>query len=77
MDIDIPEDAGPDEAAAIAAVVSAHLRTGGEEERSEGWDGRRFRFGGRVATLQRREVRVPDSAPTDPWTAAGRTTRMR
>jgi hypothetical protein len=75
------EDAEPDEAAAIAAAVRAHVAAvataGDEADGDPPWDGRRWRFAGRVAGLQRREVRVPDAAPRDGWTAAGRTTRMR
>ncbi|MFC5973482.1 acc operon protein [Halomarina salina] len=75
-------DAADDEAAAIVAAVRAHLRAQAaartaDEETEETWDGERWAFAGRVATLQRRDVRVPREAPTDPWTASGRTARMR
>jgi hypothetical protein len=78
-EIDLPEDADPDEAAAIVAVVNAHLAVGGIEEETTAtdWNARRWAFGGRVASLQQRSVRVPERAPPDPWSAAGRTTRMR
>jgi hypothetical protein len=78
----IPDDAGPGEAAAIAAALGAHLHdeaaaaaeAAADEEPS--WDGDRWRFAGRVSQLQHRDVRVPLDAPTDPWTAAGRTDRL-
>lgn len=80
-EFDIPDDADEDEAVAIAAVLNAHLaaqREGDEEsDDSEAWNSRRWSFAGRVSALQRREARVPESAPEDAWTAAGRTTRMR
>jgi hypothetical protein len=78
----LPEDADSGEAAAIAAALGAHLRdeaaaaaeAAADEEPS--WDGDRWRFAGRVSQLQHRDVRVPLGAPTDPWTAAGRTDRL-
>lgn len=79
-EFDIPDDADEDEAVAIAAVVNAHLaalEAAAEAEDSPGWNPQRWTFAGRVSALQRRDVRVPESAPEDAWTAAGRTTRMR
>ena len=78
----IPDDADSSEAAAIAAVLGAHLRdeaaaaaeAAADDEPS--WDGDRWRFAGRVSQLQHRDVRVPLDAPTDPWVAAGRTDRL-
>lgn len=73
----VPEDADEAEAAAIVAAVSAYL--GGTDEADEApptWEGKRWAFAGRMDALQRREVRVPRSAPTDAWTAAGRTDRL-
>lgn len=74
----IPEDANETEAAAIAAAVSAHLAEVRDE--AEGiepsWEGYRWVFAGRVAQLQRRDIRVPSNAPRDAWSAAGRTDRM-
>lgn len=79
------DDATPDEAAAIAAVVDTYLRTErtGEHadrddraEDEESWAGRRWSFAGRIEHIQRRRVRVPSNAPSDPWTAAGRTDRF-
>ncbi|GAA0644777.1 acc operon protein [Salarchaeum japonicum] len=81
--VSLPEDASEDEAAAIAAAVSAHLRdreaaaaAAAAEADGESWDGERWGFAGRVNALQSRDVRVPDGAPTDPWSAAGRTERF-
>jgi hypothetical protein len=81
-EFDVPDDASEDEAVAIAAVVNAHLAAleaaaDAEESGDEAWNPRRWSFAGRVSALQRREVRVPESAPGDAWAAAGRTTRMR
>ena len=84
MEIDLPEDADEDETAAIAAAVNAYVRMqvlaaaeddDGEAERE--WTDRRWSFAGRIGGVQRRRVRVPRYAPTDPWTASGRTRRMR
>lgn len=80
MEIDIPEDADEDETAAIAAVLNAYVRmqaaaTESEADEAPGWNARRWSFAGRVRDLERRGVRVPRYAPTDPWTAAGRTGR--
>lgn len=76
----IPDDADDAEAAAIAAAVAAHLR---DSERAaaaasepDNWDGSRWAFTGRITGLQRQSIRVPARAPTDPWTAAGRTDRF-
>ena len=79
MRIDVPDDADDAEAAAIAAAVRAHVSAdddgdGGADDR--GWEGRRWRFRGRVDALQRRRVRVPTAAPRDAWTVTGRTDRM-
>ncbi|WP_280587010.1 hypothetical protein [Halorubrum sp. Boch-26] len=78
----LPDDADDAEAAAIAAAVAAHLRDGElaaaaaatDEERT--WDGERWSFVGRVGRLSGRSIRVPENAPTDPWTAAGRADRF-
>ncbi|GAA0675317.1 hypothetical protein [Natronoarchaeum mannanilyticum] len=79
--IDLPDDATDAEAAAIAAAIGAHLRdrelaaaraAAGEET----WDGKRWSFAGRTEATQGRSDRVPLDAPTDAWTAAGRTERF-
>ncbi|MFC5366389.1 acc operon protein [Salinirubrum litoreum] len=81
--LSIPDDADSDEAAAIAAVVGAHLRdqaalaAASEGEAVETWTEKKWTFAGRIDGLQgRRSVRVPDGAPTDAWTASGRTDRF-
>ena len=81
----VPEAASPDEAAALAAALGAHIAdqeaaaaaAAGEADADESdtWDGKRFAFSGRLAALTGRGGRVPRSAPTDPWTAAGRMDR--
>lgn len=77
--VSVPADATTEEAAAIVAAISAHLRdeAAAEDEASEvTWHGERWSFAGRIDRLQNRQVRVPDGAPTDAWTAAGRTDRF-
>jgi len=73
--------ASPEQAAAIAAAIGAHLR---DREAAAAraaaadvptWDGERFAFAGRLEALSGRGARVPESAPTDRWTAAGRRDR--
>ncbi|NIC00303.1 acc operon protein [Halobacterium sp. R2-5] len=79
-DISIPDDATDEEAAAIAAAVSAHLARleaeapDGDDE--ETWDGKKWAFAGRIAGLDGHGRRVPDGAPTDAWAAAGRRDRF-
>ncbi|MFB6155876.1 MAG: acc operon protein [Haloferacaceae archaeon] len=80
--LDVPDDADPAEAAAIAAAVGAHLRDQevaaavAAESTEETWEGKRWTFAGRLDSLQSRRVRVPTGAPTDAWTASGRTDRF-
>ena len=78
MRVDVPDDADDLEAAAIAAAVRAHVSDddGGKATDDRGWNGRRWRFRGRVDALQQRQVRVSTGAPRDAWTAAGRTDRL-
>lgn len=78
-----PETVEPEEAAAITAVIRTLLReertaakAAESAERSETWDGNRWTFAGRMEVLQGRATKAPDGAPTDPWTAAGRTDRF-
>jgi hypothetical protein len=84
--LSILDDADDEEAAAIAAAVAAHV---GDTERAAAaaaaaavdstptWDGEKWGFAGRVkSTSGRRFRRVPDGAPTDKWTAAGRADRF-
>lgn len=81
-DIDVPEDASEEEAAAIAAAVSAHLArmeaeaAAAAEESEETWDGEKWAFAGRLDALGEGAARVPDGAPTDAWSAAGRRDRF-
>jgi len=79
VSLDLPDDAAADEAAAIAAAIGAHLHdhalaaAAAAADGEETWDDRRWAFAGRVRAQQHRTVRVPRDAPTDPWSAAGRT----
>ena len=80
----LPGDATPEEAAAIAVAVGTHLReqraaaaAAAEEGDGEAdWRDRRWRFAGRLEGLGEEGKRVPEGAPTDMWTAAGRTDRF-
>ena len=78
----IPDDADDAEAAAIAAAVAAHLRDGelaaaaAASDADDDRDEDRWGFAARIDRLHRRRVRVPVDAPTDPWTAAGRSDRF-
>ena len=80
VDVSIPDDASDEEAAAIAAAVRSHLAAlaaaEASEDEEETWDGKKWGFAGRVEGLGGRSVRVPDGAPTDAWTAAGRRERF-
>lgn len=76
--LDIPESAGPDEAAAIAAVIRAHVAASEDETATDDWSWSpdRWSYAGRIEALQGRRVRVPVDSPRDPWSAAGRTDRF-
>ena len=83
VELDIPDDASNEEAAAIAAAIGAHLHdhalavaAAAAAGAEESWDDKRWSFAGRIRAQQHRTVRVPREAPTDPWTAAGRTDRF-
>lgn len=82
LDLSIPDDATEDEAAAIAAVVSAHMRdqevaaAAAAADAEETWQGKKWAFAGRIDALQGRTTRVPDGAPTNAWTAASRSSRF-
>ncbi|MCU4925282.1 hypothetical protein OB905_04680 [Halobacteria archaeon AArc-dxtr1] len=82
LSLDIPADADDEEAAAIAAAIGAHLRdqelaaAAAAVDDEPSWDGKRWAYAGRIRSQQARSVRVPRTAPTDPWTAAGRTDRF-
>jgi len=83
LELDVPDDASDAEAAAIAAAVGSHVNdwdravaaaaAAGDEET---WQGRKWTFAGRIDDLQGRSIRVPETAPTDAWTASGRTDRF-
>ena len=78
--LDVPDDATADEAAAIAAVVGAHLRdqeleAAGEAD-EETWQDRKWSYAGRLRSTRGRSARVPDGAPTNAWTASGRVDRF-
>ena len=78
--LSIPPTATPEEAAAIAAAVGAHIRdqqmaaiaAAAAGDDTVTWDGKRWQFAGRTEALSGTSRRVPREAPTDEWTAAGR-----
>ncbi len=73
----LPPDATSDEAAAIAAAVAAAVQRDEEAVDPEPtWDGERFRFAARLNAVSGIHRRVPQGAPTDSWTAAGRADRF-
>ena len=81
VSLSIPETATEEEAAAIAATIGAHLRdlelaAAAAAADVETWDGKRWSFAGRLESQQGHAGRVPLNAPTDPWSAAGRTDRF-
>ncbi len=82
IEIDIPDTATEEEAAAIAAAVGAHLHdhalaaAAAAASGDTTWDEKRWAYAGRIKAQQRQTVRVPRNAPTNPWTAAGRTDRF-
>jgi hypothetical protein len=90
IELDLSADATDAEAAAIAAAVAAHLRdtdaaaaaavaaARAAEHETASWTGRRWAFAGRIAAVRGRAPgrRVPDGAPRDAWTAAGRSDRF-
>jgi len=78
-DLRIRAAATDEEAAAIAAAVEAYLaeeRAAAESGAVKSWHGRRWAFAGRLAAREGGPARVPDGAPTDAWTAAGRADRF-
>ncbi|ADD06645.1 uncharacterized protein Nmag_3093 [Natrialba magadii ATCC 43099] len=80
--LELPANADDEEAAAIVAAIGAHLHDQAQAaaaaaaQTEETWEGKRWSFAGRVRAQQGTDVRVPKSAPTDAWTAAGRTDRF-
>ncbi|SMO75696.1 hypothetical protein [Halorubrum cibi] len=81
-DLRIPDDADDEEAAAIAVAVAAHLRdrevaaAANEEGEGTDWRGDRWGFAARLESVRGRRARVPETAPSDPWAAAGRLDRF-
>ncbi len=82
-DLNLPDDASDDEAAAIAVAVAAHLRdreaaaaATAAANADDGWDGKRWAFAGRLESVYGRSGRVPERTPTNPWAAAGRSDRF-
>ncbi|GAA0514604.1 hypothetical protein SAMN04488066_103110 [Halorubrum aquaticum] len=82
-DLRLPDDADDDEAAAIAVAVAAHLRdreaaaaAANEGKEGTGRRGDRWGFAGRLESVRGRRARVPETAPSDPWAAAGRLDRF-
>lgn len=81
VSLSLPDDASDAEAAAIAAAIGAHLRdrelaaVRGESE-EETWQGKQWAFAGKLDGCGGSTRRVPLDAPTDPWTAAGRSDRL-
>ena len=71
------EAASTRETAAIAAAIAEYLdEETAEADRAETWNNKRFAFAGRIRGLTGVSRRVPRDAPTDEWTAAGRTNRF-
>ena len=83
FELDVPADASPEEAAAIASAIGAHLT---DRERAAAadaastddvtWQGGQWAFAAKVESTGGCSIRVPRSAPTDGWTAAGRADRF-
>ncbi|MFB6132945.1 MAG: acc operon protein [Halanaeroarchaeum sp.] len=78
-DLAVPATADAEETAAIVAAIRAHLAArerAADGEEGDGWRGREWRFAGTLDRTNGRSKRVPRSAPTDAWTAAGRADRF-
>ena len=80
-DVRLPTSASGEEAAAIAAAIESYLaaeRAAAEAAAGgdRAWTGRRWSFAGKLARLNGRAARVPDGAPSDGWSAAGRADRF-
>ncbi|WP_410766848.1 acc operon protein [Haloferax sp. DFSO60] len=79
--LSIPDDADPEEAAAIVAAVGAHIRdqlavaaANGEKEPT--WNDKKWQYAGRLDSVTGCAQRVPNGAPTNAWAASGRTDRF-
>ncbi|WP_411964163.1 acc operon protein [Haloferax sp. YSMS24] len=81
--LSIPDDADPEEAAAIAAAVGAHLHdqqvaaaAAAADDGDETWNEKRWQYAGRLHSVTGCSRRVPSGAPTNAWAASGRTDRF-
>jgi hypothetical protein len=81
--VTIPPTASEDEAAALVAAVGAHIRdreaaaaAAAAAASEPSWNEQRWAFMGRLAATDGRKRRVPEGAPRDAWTAAGRADRF-
>lgn len=72
VEITVPDGADTDERAAIAAAVRTYLA---DERPDPEWGDRRWQLSTRLAPGPR--VRVPPTAPPDPWVVAARTGHRR
>ncbi len=80
VSLSIPPDASEEEAAAIMAAINVVLcereaAAAAAASEEPDWENERWAFAGKMSQLQNRDVRVPTNAPTNAWSAAGRTTR--
>ncbi|MGM0398006.1 MAG: acc operon protein [Halobacteriota archaeon] len=80
FELAIPDAADVEEAAAIAAAIGAHLndrdRAAATTDETPSWHGREWAFAGKLERTTACSRRVPKTAPTDPWSAAGRSDRF-
>lgn len=86
LSLSVPKSADEAEAAAIAAAINAHLRAeaaaaadDGEGDGGPDWTDTRWVFTGRLRRMGSwapQAHQVPENAPRDPWTAAGRADRF-
>lgn len=74
---DLPATATTDEAAAVAAALAVHLDDEKRDPDTDTWDGKRFQFAGRIAAVTGTPRHIPRGAPTDDWTAVGRSDRYK
>ncbi|KAB1187818.1 MULTISPECIES: acc operon protein [Haloferax] len=80
--LSIPDDADPEEAAAIAAAVGAHLHdqqvaaAAAAADDEETWNEKRWQYAGRLESVSGCSRRVPSGAPTNAWAASGRVDRF-
>ncbi|ELZ96738.1 hypothetical protein C440_03153 [Haloferax mucosum ATCC BAA-1512] len=80
--LSIPDDADPEEAAAIVAAVGAHIHdqtvaaAAAAADDGETWTDKRWQYAGRLDSVTGCARRVPSGAPTDAWAASGRVDRF-